>query len=105
MIEDAVRQAGLRASLCYEVSDRNVLGGGVAENERFIRKVGKGDGQIAAMMGMHASFTMSDATIEQCVGIATTQMLAVISTLPKTPPTAPIHLKNTRCRLLIACRS
>ena len=70
MIENAVRQAGLRASLCYEVSDRNVLGGGVAENERFIKKVGKGDGQIAAMMGMHASFTMSDATIEQCVGIA-----------------------------------
>lgn len=70
LIESAVRQAGLRASLCYEVSDRNVLGGGIAENERFIRKVGKGDGQIAAMMGMHASFTLSDATIEQCVGIA-----------------------------------
>jgi putative selenium metabolism protein SsnA len=70
LIEGAVRQAGLRASLCYEVSDRNVAGGGVAENERFIKKVGNGDGQIAAMMGMHASFTMSDATIEQCVGIA-----------------------------------
>jgi cytosine/adenosine deaminase-related metal-dependent hydrolase len=32
--------------------------------------VGKGDGQVAAMMGMHASFTMSDATLEECVGIA-----------------------------------
>jgi putative selenium metabolism protein SsnA len=70
LIEAAVRQAGLRASLCYEVSDRNVQGGGVAENQRFIKKVGKGDGQIAAMMGMHASFTLSDATIEECVGIA-----------------------------------
>ena len=70
LIEQAVRQAGLRASLCYEVSDRNVLGAGIAENERFIKKVGKGNGQIAAMMGMHASFTMSDATIERCVGIA-----------------------------------
>ncbi len=70
LIENAVRQAGLRASLCYEVSDRNILGGGVAENERFIKKVGKGDGQIVAMMGMHASFTLSDATIEECVGIA-----------------------------------
>jgi len=70
MLEDAVRQAGIRASLCYEVSDRNVAGGGVAENKRFIKKVGKGDGQIAAMMGMHASFTLSDATIEECVGIA-----------------------------------
>ena len=70
LIEAAVRQAGLRASLCYEVSDRNIPGGGIAENERFIKKVGKGDGQIAAMMGLHASFTVSDATVEQCVGIA-----------------------------------
>ena len=69
-IENAVRQAGIRASLCYEVSDRNVAGGGIAENERFIKKVGKGDGQIAAMMGLHASFTVSDETVETCVGIA-----------------------------------
>ncbi|MFH1524368.1 MAG: amidohydrolase family protein, partial [Chloroflexota bacterium] len=54
----------------YEVSDRNVVGGGIAENERFIKKVGKGDGQIAAMMGMHAAFTLSDETLEKCVSIA-----------------------------------
>jgi putative selenium metabolism protein SsnA len=70
LIEQAVRQAGIRASLCYEVSDRNIPGGGISENERFIKKVGKGDGQIAAMMGLHASFTLSDMTIEKCVGIA-----------------------------------
>ncbi len=70
LIENAVRQAGIRASLCYEVSDRNVAGAGIAENKRFIKKVGKGDGQIAAMMGLHASFTLSDATIDESVGIA-----------------------------------
>ena len=70
IIEEAVREAGLRASLCYEVSDRNQTGAGIAENERFIKKVGKGDGQIAAMMGLHASFTVSDETVEKCVGIA-----------------------------------
>ncbi len=70
LIENAVRQAGIRASLCYEVSDRNIMGGGVEENERFIKKIGKGDGQIAAMMGLHASFTLSDETLERCVGIA-----------------------------------
>jgi putative selenium metabolism protein SsnA len=70
LIEKAVRQAGLRASLCYEVSDRNVKGGGIEENRRFIKKVGKGDGQIAAMMGLHASFTLSDDTLDECVGIA-----------------------------------
>ncbi|MCE7904843.1 MAG: putative aminohydrolase SsnA [Anaerolineae bacterium CFX3] len=70
IIESAVRQAGVRASLCYEVSDRNVHGEGIRENERFIKKVGKGDGQIAAMMGLHASFTVADDTVEKCVGIA-----------------------------------
>ncbi len=70
LIEAAVREAGLRASLCYEVSDRNVMGGGIEENRRFIKKVGKGDGQIAAMMGLHASFTLSDQTLDKCVGIA-----------------------------------
>jgi putative selenium metabolism protein SsnA len=69
-IESAVRQAGLRASLCYEVTDRNQHGEGIKENERFIKKVGKGDGQVAAMMGLHASFTVADDTVEKCVGIA-----------------------------------
>ncbi len=36
----------------------------------LFNKTGKGDGQIAAMMGLHASFTVSDATVEKCVGIA-----------------------------------
>jgi putative selenium metabolism protein SsnA len=70
LIEAAVRRAGIRASLCYEVSDRNAPGGGIEENRRFIKKIGKGDGQIAAMMGLHASFTLSDRTLEECVGIA-----------------------------------
>jgi len=70
LIEKAVRQAGIRASLCYEVSDRNEPGAGIAENERFIKKIGRGDGQVAAMMGLHASFTLSDKTLETCVGIA-----------------------------------
>ena len=70
LIESAVRQAGIRASLCYEVSDRNVEGGGIEENQRFIKKTGQGDGQVAAMMGLHASFTLSDKTLERCVGIA-----------------------------------
>jgi cytosine/adenosine deaminase-related metal-dependent hydrolase len=53
LIEAAVREAGLRASLCYEVSDRNVKGGGIAENERFIKKIGKSDGQIVHIVRRH----------------------------------------------------
>ncbi len=70
IIEKAVRQSGVRASLCYEVSDRNVSEGGFKENERFINKVGKGDGQIAAMMGLHAPFTLSENTLEKCADFA-----------------------------------
>lgn len=70
LVEKAVRQAGVRASLCYEVSDRNTPAGGFAENERFIKKIGKGDGQVAAMMGLHASFTLSDATLEKCASFS-----------------------------------
>lgn len=70
LIEDAVRQAGIRASLCYEVSDRNSPGQGIQENERFIKKVKLSDGQVVAMMGLHASFTLSDPTLEKCVNIA-----------------------------------
>jgi len=52
----------IRASLCYEVSDRNTPGGGVAENERFIKKVGRGDGQAAAPERGHVHDVVSDET-------------------------------------------
>ncbi|HNW91695.1 MAG TPA: putative aminohydrolase SsnA [bacterium] len=71
VIADTVKQAGLRASLCYEVSDRNVAGGGVDENLRFIRRCQKEkDPQLAALLGLHASFTVGDATLERCAAEA-----------------------------------
>ena len=41
LIADAVKETGLRASLCYEVTDRNGEAGaqaGIAENVRFIQR-------------------------------------------------------------------
>ena len=71
IIEKAVLQAGLRACLCYEVSDRNIKGGGVKENVRFIRKCNSSQqNQISAMMGLHASMTISPETLNTCVGYA-----------------------------------
>lgn len=67
VIADAVKQAGMRASLCYEVSDRNVAGGGVEENIRFIKRCKKeNDPQLSALFGLHASFTVGDKTLERC---------------------------------------
>jgi len=68
IIENAARKAGIRSCLCYEVSDRNFQGAGIAENVRFIKKCQKmKDPMISAMFGLHASFTCSTKTLEKCV--------------------------------------
>ncbi|HLX58586.1 MAG TPA: putative aminohydrolase SsnA [Ktedonobacteraceae bacterium] len=75
VIAEAVEQAGIRACLAYEVSDRDgpeVIAGGIRENERFIRSLrarrGKQAeaGMLAASFGLHASFTLSPATLDRC---------------------------------------
>lgn len=67
-IAEAAKELGMRACLCYEISDR---GGkekareSVMENTEFIRYALKDDtDMIAGMMGMHAQFTISDETME-----------------------------------------
>lgn len=79
-IEDALRQVGLRALLCYELSDRDgkdARDAGLAENERYIAKCAAAkaadpDHLYDGMMGLHASFTLDDDSLEQAVGIAAT---------------------------------
>ncbi len=82
IIAEAAMQAGVRACLCYEVTDRNGdLGAkaGIAENVRFAYKVNRlqsasADAQpndlLAAAFGLHASLTLSDRTLEHCVAEA-----------------------------------
>jgi len=74
IIAEAVEEAGLRACLCYEVTDR---GGperaraGIAENARFARAQRKrSERHIAATFGLHASLTLSDETLAECVAAA-----------------------------------
>lgn len=68
----AVEQSGLRAALCYEVTDRDGLDkarAGIDENIRFIRRIQAGntaDGRLAALFGLHASLTLSDETLNAC---------------------------------------
>ena len=77
VIAEAVDESGLRAVLCYEVSDRDgeaAAQAGIRENVRFIRALGNrsesGDRteRIAATFGLHASLTLSDETLAQCAG-------------------------------------
>ncbi len=67
VIANAVEQAGLRAVLCYEVTDRDGddnMRAGVAENVRFMRA--KHSSRIGATFGLHASLTLNDAALQAC---------------------------------------
>ena len=70
-IEEASKEMGIRSCLCYEISDRggkNKSKASIKENVDFINHVKKDNtDMIKAMMGMHASFTISDETMEECV--------------------------------------
>lgn len=81
-IATAVDQAGVRACLCYEVTDRDgddAAKAGIEENARFIRLVqarqgidgaSGSAGRITATFGLHASLTLSDRTLDICVDMA-----------------------------------
>ncbi len=70
VLEKAFREVGLNGCLCYEVSDRNERGAGIAENERFIRQcLQRDDDQITALFGLHASMTLGHETLERCAAI------------------------------------
>ena len=73
-IADAVTRAGVRAALCYEVTDRNGLDGaqaGISENVRFLHSVReRGSDLLAGTFGLHASLSLSDRTLERCVAAA-----------------------------------
>ncbi len=69
---DAVVESGLRASLCYEVTDRDgeeKALAGIRENGRFISgvKAGNYNPMLKAHFGLHASLTVSDETLEKCL--------------------------------------
>ena len=69
-IAEAAKELGVRTCLCYEVSDRDgedKKHEAVNENAEFIRYT-KSDNSdmLKGMMGMHASFTVSDSTVALC---------------------------------------
>lgn len=72
-IEEAIRMMGIRACLCYEVSDRDgkrARDEGIEENKEFIQyTLKKNDNIISALFGIHASFTVSDETLKKCAEV------------------------------------
>ncbi len=67
VIADACAEVGVRVLCAYGVTDRHGADGarrGLEENARFLRAGGRG------LVGVHAAFTCSDATLEAAAGLA-----------------------------------
>ena len=78
ILAKAILESGLRASLCYEVTDRDGKqrsDEGIHENLRFIQEVtsGKYGNQLGAMFGLHASLTLEDETLEKAKNLCPPQ--------------------------------
>jgi putative selenium metabolism protein SsnA len=70
VVAEEVLRSGLRASLCYEVTDRNGPEGaraGIRENARFLKQVSGAGDRLAASFGLHASLTLGDETLAEAV--------------------------------------
>ncbi|MCC6398899.1 MAG: putative aminohydrolase SsnA [Bacteroidetes bacterium] len=71
VIARAVTESGLRACLCYEVSDRDgpeAAAEGIQENVSFLSICGSAPNpMLRALFGLHASFTLSEKTLEAAV--------------------------------------
>ena len=71
-IAQTVEESGIRAALCYEVTDRGGaerMQTGIDENVRFIQSVKSGNslnGRLAALFGLHAGLTLSERTLDLC---------------------------------------
>ncbi|HSC92853.1 MAG TPA: amidohydrolase family protein [Gaiellaceae bacterium] len=74
VVADALRSVGIRSVLCYEASDRDGperARAGIAENRRFGERVRREHPPLArALVGAHASFTLSDDTLAACAEAA-----------------------------------
>ena len=69
VIAEAVEQSGARASLCYEVTDRDgpeKARAGIAENVRFIKSSKMRGQKLTATFGLHAPLTLSTQTLDLC---------------------------------------
>ena len=75
LLAAAFGQAGLRAALCYEVTDRHGRPGrdaGLRESERFLRKLAEPGAStlLRGMVGAHAGFTLTAEALEACADLA-----------------------------------
>lgn len=69
IVREAIEKAGLRGVLCYEVTDRGgeaERDNGIIENAAFLEWASSRSSRFRGMVGAHASFTLSDRSLEDC---------------------------------------
>ena len=74
IIKSALARVGVRGVLCYEVTDRGGVkqrDQGLEENDRFLHAHRTGQ-LFRGLVGAHASFTLSDASLRACHWLAET---------------------------------
>jgi len=73
ILSEALERVGLRAAMAYEVSDRDGAVSrdrGIEENQRFIQHCQTENNPMRkAHFGLHAVFSLSDATLRSCAEI------------------------------------
>lgn len=72
IVREAIEKVGLRAVLCYEVTDRGATrerDHGLGENRAFMRWSAVQPALFRGMVGAHASFTLSDESLAACAGL------------------------------------
>ena len=78
VIADSIENIGLRGVLCFEASDRNGAGPAKAslkENKDFF--LNRTNDNVKAMLGLHASFTVSDDSLEEASDIVNSYDLGI----------------------------
>lgn len=69
ILAEAVEDAGIRASLCFEASDRNgeeKSAASIQENIRFIESLSeKQKNYLTGKFGLHAAFTLNDSSLKR----------------------------------------
>lgn len=103
-LEQGIATVGCRAVLCYEVTDRNratEAAEGLSETRRYARSVQERKIlQFAAMVGAHASFTLTEESLAACVACAEELDVGIHIHVAEDPVDERITQQRCRCSLL-----
>ncbi|MCB9858036.1 MAG: amidohydrolase family protein [Phycisphaerales bacterium] len=97
-IDRGLADAGVRAVLCYETTDRHDAAGrdaGIEENRRYIAHCSsRTDGKRAGLVGAHASFTLNDDSLKQLADLASATRVGVHIHVAEDPCDEHDSIKN-----------